>query len=103
MCTHASSDQVQNLHPVLKLAVLFSSLLSHTAPSVSFLVSQEEFYGWRNNKKGKQKVSMKLIASLAPAQAEIEAGVETKADQYIYNIHHHIGISQINLKLFLMF
>ena len=32
------------------------------------------------NNKGK-KVSMKLIASLAPARAEIEAGVVAKADQ----------------------
>ena len=31
-------------------------------------------------KKGK-KVSMKLIASLAPARAEIDAGVVAKADQ----------------------
>ena len=31
--------------------------------------------------KKKKKVSMKLIASLAPARAEIEAGVVAKADQ----------------------
>jgi hypothetical protein len=41
---------------------------------VSFLVSQKEFYGWRQKNKQKQ-VSMKLIATLAPAQAEIEAGL----------------------------
>ena len=29
----------------------------------------------------KRQVSMKLIASLAPARAEIEAGVVAKADQ----------------------
>jgi uncharacterized protein involved in response to NO len=80
-CARARSDQVQNLHSILKLAVLhflFSSLLSQTAPSVSFLVSQKEFYGWRQ----KKQVSMKLIATLAPAQAEIDAGVVAKADQY---------------------
>jgi hypothetical protein len=32
--------------------------------------------------KQKKQVSMKLIASLAPARAEIEAGVVAKADQY---------------------
>jgi hypothetical protein len=62
------------------LNFLFSSLLSQTAPSVSFWVSQKEFYGWRNKNKTKQ-VSMKLIATLAPAQAEIEAGFVAKADQ----------------------
>ena len=31
----------------------------------------------------KAKVSMKLMASLAPARAEIEAGVVAKADKYI--------------------
>ena len=31
--------------------------------------------------KKKRQVSMKLIASLAPARAEIEAGVVAKADQ----------------------
>jgi hypothetical protein len=39
-------------------------------------------YGWRSKtKKAKKRVSMKLIASLAPARAEIEAGVVAKADQ----------------------
>ena len=33
--------------------------------------------------KKKRQVSMKLIASLAPARAEIEAGVVAKADQQI--------------------
>ena len=33
-------------------------------------------------KKTRQQVSTKLIASLAPARAEIEAGVVAKADQY---------------------
>ena len=44
--------------------------------SGSFMVGE-------TNKKGKKqkKVSMKLIASLAPARAEIEAGVVAKADQ----------------------
>jgi hypothetical protein len=32
--------------------------------------------------KNKKQVSMKLMASLAPARAEIEAGVVAKADQY---------------------
>jgi hypothetical protein len=36
--------------------------------------------GETKNKKGK-KVSMKLMASLDPARAEIEAGVVAKADQ----------------------
>jgi hypothetical protein len=79
-CASACSVQVQKLLPVLKLAglhFLFSSLLSQTAPYVSFLVSQEEFYSWRQ----KKRVSMKIIASLAPARAEIEAGVVAKADQ----------------------
>ena len=31
--------------------------------------------------KAKNKVSMKLMASLAPARAEVEAGVVAKADQ----------------------
>ena len=31
-----------------------------------------------------KKVSMKLMASLAPARAEIEAGVVAKADQYLH-------------------
>jgi hypothetical protein len=35
------------------LNFLFSSLLSQTAPSVSFLVSQKEFYGWRQTKRNK--------------------------------------------------
>jgi hypothetical protein len=39
-----------------------------------------EFYGWRNQKMAKQKVSMKLIDSLALARAEIEAGVLAKTD-----------------------
>ena len=34
-------------------------------------------------KKGKKRVSMKLIASIALARAEIEAGVVAKADQYL--------------------
>ena len=42
--------------------------------SGSFMVGDNN-----NNKKGKK---MKLIASLAPARAEIEAGVVAKADQY---------------------
>ena len=37
------------------------------------------------NNKG-QKVSMKLMASLAPAGDEIEAGVVAKADQYLYRL-----------------
>jgi hypothetical protein len=32
--------------------------------------------------KGNKKVSIQLIASLGPAQAEIEAGVVVKAYQY---------------------
>ena len=32
-------------------------------------------------KRPKKQVSMKLMASLAPARAEIEAGVVAKADQ----------------------
>jgi hypothetical protein len=39
---------------------------------VSFLVSQK-IYGWRQTTT--KQVSMKLIATLAPAQAEIEAGL----------------------------
>jgi hypothetical protein len=53
------------------LHFIFSSLLSQTGPSVSFLVSQEKCYGWKTKKRKKKKVSKKLIASLAPAQAEI--------------------------------
>ena len=34
-----------------------------------------------------RQVSMKLIASLAPARAEIEAGVVAKADQQTNNIN----------------
>ena len=38
--------------------------------------------GETNKKKAKKRqVSMKLMASLAPARAEIEAGVVAKADQ----------------------
>ena len=36
----------------------------------------------KKEKRKKRQVSMKLIASLAPARAEIEAGVVAKADQY---------------------
>ena len=32
--------------------------------------------------KKQQQVSMRLMASLAPARAEVEAGVVAKADQY---------------------
>ena len=32
--------------------------------------------------RAKEKVSMKLMASLAPARAEVEAWVVAKADQY---------------------
>ena len=35
--------------------------------------------------KRQKKVSMKLMASLTPALAEIEAGVVAKADQYYEN------------------
>ena len=35
---------------------------------------------------------MKLIASLAPARAELEAGVVAKADQYML-------INQVNMKI----
>ena len=38
---------------------------------------------WLEKQKQKAKVSMKLMASLAPARAEIEAGVVAKADQQI--------------------
>ena len=38
-------------------------------------------------KKTRQQVSTKLIASLAPARAEIEAGVVAKADQQTNNIN----------------
>ena len=34
-------------------------------------------------KKGNKKVSMKLIASLAPDRAEVEAGAVAKADQQL--------------------
>ena len=36
----------------------------------------------KKEEKNVNKVSMKLIASLSPARAEIEAGVVAKADQY---------------------
>ena len=36
---------------------------------------------------------MKLIASLAPARAEIEAGVVAKADQY--QLFHWAGINEV--------
>ena len=42
--------------------------------SGSFMVGEKK-------KKEKRQVSMKLIASFAPARAEIEAGVVAKADQ----------------------
>ena len=45
--------------------------------SGSFMVGEEK-KGWKRREK---KVSMKLIVSLAPARAEIEAGVVAKADQ----------------------
>ena len=38
--------------------------------------------GDNNNKKVNKKVSMKLMASLAPARAEVEAGAVAKPDQY---------------------
>ena len=37
--------------------------------------------GEKGNKT--RKVSIKLLASLAPARAEVEAGIVAKADQYI--------------------
>ena len=37
--------------------------------------------GWRDKAKQQQQVSMKLMASLAPALAEVEAGGVAKADQ----------------------
>ena len=43
--------------------------------------------------KKKRQVSMKLIASLAPARAEIEAGVVAKADQY--QLFHRAGINEV--------
>ena len=49
-------------------------------PNFSFLCCLEvEIYGWRQ-KQQQQQVSMKLMASLAPARAEVEAGVVAKAD-----------------------
>ena len=40
---------------------------------------------WLEKKKKKvRQVSMKLMASLAPARAEIEAGVVAKADQQLH-------------------
>ena len=68
-CARARSDQVQTLRTVLKLAVLhflFSSLLSQTAPSVSFLVSQK-IYGWRQ----KQKTSFNEIKGFLSLQLEL--------------------------------
>ena len=44
--------------------------------SGSFMVGET-----KTKKAKKRQVSMKLIASLAPARAEIEAGVVAKADQ----------------------
>ena len=41
--------------------------------------------------KRQKKVSMKLMASLAPARAEVEAGVVAKADQY--QLFHRAGIN----------
>ena len=39
------------------------------------------FYGWRQQTRQQQKNSVKLEASLAPAEAEI--GAVAKADQYL--------------------
>jgi hypothetical protein len=43
--------------------------------SCSFMVGENK------NKKAKEKVSMKLMASLAPARSVVEAGAVAKADQ----------------------
>ena len=72
LSAHACSDQVKNF----PRAHVFGSR-AQTAPSMSFLVSQEDFTVGETNKK----VSMKLIATFAPARADIEAGVVAKADQ----------------------
>ena len=42
LCVSAFSNQAQNLHTVLKLAVLHILFSSLSSPSMSFLVSQEE-------------------------------------------------------------
>ena len=41
--------------------------------------------GVNNNKRQNKKVSMQLMASLAPARAEVEAGVVAKSDQLLYS------------------
>ena len=46
----------------------------------SFLCCLEVVDLWLETTK-QQQVSMKLMASLAPARAEVEAGVVAKADQ----------------------
>jgi hypothetical protein len=45
--------------------------------------------------KNKAKVSMKLIAALAPARVEIKAGVVAKADQRYFSTNFFEGMTAI--------
>ena len=75
LCARVQSDQAENLHVLLKLAVLsflFWRLLSQTAPCVVFMVVDKK-------QKTRQDNSEELEASLAPAKAEV--GALAKADQ----------------------
>ena len=54
--------------------------------SDSYVAQKWSFYSWRQQQKG-NKVSMKLLASLAPTRAEVEAGGVAKADQLSSSDH----------------
>ena len=59
-------------------------MLNPISTGVGFLFCLEVVVLWleTQKKEKRKKVSIYLIASLAPARAEIEAGVVAKADQY---------------------
>ena len=75
LCAQTRYGQTETLHVFLKLAVLsllFSWLLSQNAPSMVFMVVD-------NNNKTRQNNSVEIEASSAPAEAE--TGAVAKADQ----------------------
>ena len=44
-----------------------------------------------------KKISMKLIASLAPARAEIEAGAVAKAGQKLSSRKYHLDLRNVSI------
>jgi hypothetical protein len=65
---------------LLHISFSWVELRLHTKFQLPMLLRSSSL--WLETRQPKNKVSMKLIATLAPARAEIEAGVVAKADQY---------------------